>query len=55
MVNDVQHDLFPLSRFDRWPLCAIWSSMNRPDLIRFLALPLLAAAAIPAVAQPPVP
>jgi len=27
--------------------------MNRPDLIRFLALPLLAAAAIPAVAQPP--
>ena len=29
--------------------------MNRPDLIRFLGLPLLVTAAIPAVAQPPAP
>jgi hypothetical protein len=53
MVNDMEHHLFPLSKFERWGLCAIWSSMNRPDLIRFCVAPLLGLAAAPAFAQPP--
>jgi L,D-transpeptidase YcbB len=53
MVNDMKHHLFRDREFERWGLCAIWSSMNRPDLIRFCIPSLLGLAAAPALAQPP--
>lgn len=53
MVNDMKHHLFRDREFERWGLCAIWSSMNRPDLIRFCIPSLLGLAASPALAQPP--
>ena len=55
MVNNVQHDLFPLSRFEPWRLCAIWSSMNRPKMIRFPLLAIAGFTALPIAAQTPPP
>lgn len=50
-MNNVQHDLFPRSRFQPKSLCAIWQAMNNSTMIRFPLLALASVVAMPLAAQ----